>query len=77
MSPTVVAAAGDLAQEIAGLAPLTVQGVKEVINFSRDKGVYPGLAYAAQKNAAALLSEDLAEAVTAFAEKRDPIFRGK
>jgi enoyl-CoA hydratase/carnithine racemase len=28
-----IEAAGDLAAEIAGLAPLTVQGVKEVINF--------------------------------------------
>jgi enoyl-CoA hydratase len=72
-----IAAAGNLAKEIACLSPLTVQGVKEVINFSRDNGVYPGLAYAAQKNAAALPSEDLMEAVTAFMEKRDPIFHGK
>jgi len=72
-----VGAAAELAREIAGLAPLTVQGVKEVINYSRDNGVYPGLAYVAQKNAAALSSEDLMEAVTAFMEKRDPVFRGK
>ena len=72
-----VAAAGGLAQEIAGLAPLTVQGVKEVITFSRDNGVDSGLTYVAQKNAAALLSEDLTEAVTAFVEKRAPVFRGK
>jgi len=69
--------AGDLAKAIAGLAPLTVQGVKEVINYSRDNGVYPGLAYVAQKNAAALSSEDLIEAVTAFMEKREPVFHGK
>jgi Delta3,5-Delta2,4-dienoyl-CoA isomerase len=73
----VIRAAGDLAQEIAALAPLTVQGVKEVINYSRDNGVYSGLAYVAQKNAAALPSEDLVEAVTAFMEKRDPAFHGK
>lgn len=72
-----IKAAGDLAREIAGLAPLTVQGVKDVINHSRDNGVYPGLAYVAQKNAAALASEDLVEAVTAFMEKRDPVFQGK
>jgi enoyl-CoA hydratase len=72
-----ILAAGDLATEIAGMAPLTVQGVKEVINFSRDNGVYAGLSYVAQKNAAALPSEDLMEAVTAFMEKREPVFHGK
>ncbi|MEE4111694.1 MAG: crotonase/enoyl-CoA hydratase family protein [Desulfobacteraceae bacterium] len=72
-----VLAAGDLAKAIADLAPLTVQGVKDVINFSRDNGVHAGLSYAAQKNAAALPSEDLMEAVTAFMEKRKPVFHGK
>ena len=72
-----IQAAGELAQEIAARAPLTVQGVKETINYSRDNGVYPGLAYVAQKNAAALPSDDLMEAVTAFMEKRDPVFKGK
>ena len=72
-----VAEAKALAREIAGLAPLTVQGVKDVINYSRDHGVYPGLAYVAQKNAAALPSDDLMEAVTAFMKKRDPVFHGK
>jgi len=72
-----IQAAGERAREIAGLAPLTVQGVKEVINFSRDNGVYAGLDYVAQKNAAALISDDLVEAVTAFMEKRAPVFRGK
>ena len=56
---------------------MTVQGAKEVILYSRDNGVHPGLAYVAQKNAAALPSEDLMEAVTALMEKRDPSFHGK
>ena len=67
----------ELAQQIAECAPLTVQGVKDVINYSRDNGVYPGLAYVAQKNSAILLSEDLTEAMTAFMEKRKPLFQGK
>lgn len=66
-----------LAEEIASCAPLTVQGTKDVILYSRDNGVYPGLHYVAQKNAAALLSEDLGEAISAFMEKRKPIFKGK
>ena len=70
------AAARELAVQIAGNAPLTVQGVKDVILYSRDNGVYPGLQYVAQKNCAQLPSEDLMEAVTAFMEKRDPEFKG-
>jgi len=61
-------AAGELAGEIAANPPLTVQGIKEVMRVNRDHGVYPGLAYVAQKNAAALPSEDLMEAVAASPE---------
>ena len=68
--------ARELAREIAANPPMTVQGVKDVILFSRDNGVYPGLQYVAQKNAAQLPSEDLMEAVTAFMEKREPTFKG-
>jgi enoyl-CoA hydratase len=71
------AEAQKLAVQISALPPLAVQGVKDVINYSRDNGVDAGLHYVAQKNAAALPSEDLMEAVTAFMEKRDPVFKGK
>jgi enoyl-CoA hydratase/carnithine racemase len=71
------AAAGEMAAAIAALPPLAVQGVKDVLLYSRDNGVYPGLQYVAQKNAAALPSEDLFEAVAAFMEKRKPQFAGK
>jgi enoyl-CoA hydratase len=66
-----------LADQIAACPPLTVQGTKEVINYSRDNGIDAGLQYVAQKNSAALPSEDLFEAVTAFMEKRAPVFRGR
>ncbi len=65
-----------LARQIASCAPLTVQGVKEVILYSRDHGVYPGLQYVAQKNSAILPSKDLMEAFQAFMEKRAPKFVG-
>jgi enoyl-CoA hydratase/carnithine racemase len=66
-----------LAAQIAACPPLTVHGVKEVILYGRDHGAAAGLQYVAQKNAAALPSEDLMEAVAAFMEKRLPVFKGK
>jgi enoyl-CoA hydratase len=75
--PALYEAAKSLADQIAACPPLTVQGTKEVINYSRDNGIDAGLQYAAQKNSAALPSEDLFEAVTAFMEKRAPVFKGK
>jgi enoyl-CoA hydratase len=67
----------DLAGQIARLSPVTVQGVKETLNFSRDFGAAAGLEFVAQKNAAVLPSEDLMEAVQAFLEKRNPVFKGR
>lgn len=69
--------AKQLAEQIASSSPLAVQGTKDVILFSRDNGVYPGLEYVAQKNAAMIPSEDMREAMTAFLEKRQPVFKGK
>lgn len=66
-----------MASEIAQLSPVTVQGVKETLNFSRNFGVAAGLEFVAQKNAAILPSEDLMEAFQAFMEKRKPEFKGK
>jgi len=66
-----------LAGEIAANPPLAVQGVKDVINYTRDHGIPQSLAYVAQKNAAAIPSEDLLEAVAAFLEKRKPQFKGR
>jgi enoyl-CoA hydratase len=75
--PALYAEAENLASQIAACPPLTVQGTKNVILYSRDNGIEAGLQYVAQKNAAALPSEDLIEAVSAFMEKRKPVFKGK
>ena len=66
-----------LADTIAGLPPLTVQGTKEVLLQGRDEGVGLGLSYVGQKNAAMIPSEDMLEAVAAFLEKRQPTFKGR
>ncbi len=69
--------AKEIASQIAACPPLAVQGVKEVILYSRDHGVKSGLHYVAQKNAASLPCEDVMEAIRAFIEKRTPVFKGK
>lgn len=66
-----------LAEEIASLPPLAVQGVKDMANFTREHGVQASLKYVAQKNAAIVISEDVMEAIAAFMEKRKPVFKGK
>ena len=71
------AAASAMAAEIAGNAPLTVRGVKQVLDFGEGKSVAEGLAYVAAWNAAFLASEDLGEAMMAFAQKRPPVFKGR
>jgi enoyl-CoA hydratase/carnithine racemase len=74
---TLYAEARRLAGEIADNPPLAVQGVKDVMNHTRDYGIAQSLTYVAQKNAAAIPSEDLLEAVAAFMEKRKPQFKGR
>lgn len=69
-------AARKLAREIAGNPPLVVQGIKRVMNYCADKSVADGLGYVAVWNSAFLQSADLAEAMTAFRERRPPQFKG-
>jgi enoyl-CoA hydratase len=69
--------AQELAREIADNSPLAVQGVKDVLRFTSDRGTMAGLKYVAQKNAAILICEDGLEAVTAAIEKRKPVFKGR
>lgn len=71
------AAAQAVAAEIAANPPLTVRGVKQVLDHGAGKCVADGLAYVAAWNAAFLASEDLGEAMAAFAQKRPPRFSGK
>lgn len=74
---TLFAEAKKMAEKIAGYPPVAVQGLKDVLNFSRDNGVYPGLEYVAQKSSCIIPSEDFVEAFTAFMQKRKPQFKGR
>jgi len=69
-------AAYELAGEIARNSPLAVQGTKAVLAANDGRTVAQGLEFVAVWNVGALESDDLAEAMTAFVEKRPPVFTG-
>jgi enoyl-CoA hydratase len=72
-----LAAGRALAAEIAAVAPLAVQGAKEVMNYQRDKNTRDALTYAAARSVMILKGTDLMEAVTAYMQKRKAEFQGK
>lgn len=74
---SLMAAAREMAGSIGENPPLTVQGIKKVMNHVSTRPVKEGLDYVAVWNSAFLQSKDLMEAVQAFAEKRPPEFRGE
>ncbi len=65
----------EIASTIAAKSPLAIRGIKEMVVYARDHSVADSLNYVATWNAAMLLSEDLAEAMTASVEKRSARFR--
>ncbi len=71
-----VAAAREMAAEIAANSPTAVQGSKEVLRACADKTVEEGLDHVALWNSAFVFSDDVTEAMTAFLEKRPPRFTG-
>lgn len=71
------AGAHALAKDIAGHSPLVVSGIKQVMNARIQADVDAGLKTVAAWNTSFLPSEDLAEAMAAFIEKRPPIFHGR
>lgn len=72
-----LAGARDLADRIAANSPIAVQGSKRVMDYSDAHGVEAGLEFVAHWNSARLQSEDLAEALGAFLEKRPGVYKGK
>lgn len=69
--------AESIAARISANPPLTVQGVKHMMNqYAHDK-MRESLQYNALWNATFMQSHDFAEAMNAFAEKRAPRFEGR
>jgi enoyl-CoA hydratase len=72
-----IVAAHELARAMAENSPLVLRGVKRVLAYSLEHSVEEGLEYVAMHNSAFLLSDDLGEAMAAFAQKRAPNFKGR
>lgn len=72
----VLAAAYELAHEIAANSPLAVRGTKAVLAANDGHTVHEGLVFVARWNTMYLQSNDLREALAAFLEHRAPIFTG-
>jgi enoyl-CoA hydratase len=72
-----LAAAHETAAEIAANPPLTVHGIKDVLDQQRASAVAESLRYVAAWNAAFLPSKDLTEGISATFEKRSPQFTGE
>jgi enoyl-CoA hydratase len=74
---TVITRAREVAAEIAANSPLAVQGSKQVLGFAERREIDANLDYVALWNSAFLHSDDLTEAMTAFAQRRKPTFKGR
>ena len=69
-----LAAAKELASEIASKSPVAIYGLKAVMNYSRDHSVADSLDFNALWSGAMLSQTDMKEAMTANLEKRDAKF---
>lgn len=66
-----------LAESIAANAPLSVAISKRIVDESPDWSIEEAFDRQTALSASALMSEDAAEGIRAFTEKRDPIWRGR
>jgi enoyl-CoA hydratase len=66
-----------LADKLLAKAPLTLRLIKDAMNEGYDLDLAKGLALEVRSFAIAFSTEDRAEGVSAFLEKRRPVFKGK
>lgn len=72
LMPTALA----LAARIAANAPLSVRFIKQAVDRGMQVGIEAGLEYERYAAAIVVSSQDRVEGMTAFVEKRKPVFKG-
>jgi 2-(1,2-epoxy-1,2-dihydrophenyl)acetyl-CoA isomerase len=65
------------AQELAGKAPLALRHAKAALNFAMEQSVADTITEEARLQAICIASADASEGVSAFVEKRAPVWQGK
>jgi len=71
------AAALKIAERLALNPPIAVQSAKNIIRQSQGTSIAQGLAWENDGYTFCMATEDAQEGMRAFAEKRDPVFRGR
>lgn len=66
-----------IAARLAKNPPIAVQSAKNVIRQSQGTSIAQGLAWENDGYTLCMMTEDAQEGMRAFAEKRDPVFRGR
>jgi len=66
----------ELAQEMASKSPLSIHLAKRTLNAIEEMSLRDGYRYEQDMTAAIAKTDDAKEALTAFLEKREPVFKG-
>jgi enoyl-CoA hydratase/carnithine racemase len=67
----------ELAQEIASKSPVSVRLAKRTLNAIEEMSLRDGYRYEQDMTAAIAQTDDAKEALAAFLEKREPVFKGR
>lgn len=74
---TFPAAVGDLCRQLAAGPPVAIRAIKRLVRNGERVDFMTSLSMVAAEQAVVQSTEDSAEAVAAFREKRTPVFRGR